>query len=157
MTTCIDLLARFGHRYRVAYELPPDLRTEAHGWPREQWPWLARIACRYGHVGAQGGDRLYAFTARPRIGAQLRALPFIERAQGDVEVRVVFHVDHLAEVLAILRPRTRRQVSAAERERLATVGSAALARHRAGGNVQSDLTAPETTQDVADGESDIPA
>lgn len=51
-------------------------------------------------------------------GGRLRALPFIERAQGDTEVRVVFHVDHLAEVLAVLKPYRRRQVSAAERDRL---------------------------------------
>ena len=26
--TCIDLLARYGARYRIAYELPPDLRFQ---------------------------------------------------------------------------------------------------------------------------------
>jgi hypothetical protein len=27
--TCIDVAERYGHRYRVVNELPPDLRTEA--------------------------------------------------------------------------------------------------------------------------------
>ena len=32
---CIDLAAEYGRRYRTAYELPPELRTEVNGWPRE--------------------------------------------------------------------------------------------------------------------------
>ena len=137
---CIDLAARFGGRHPVTHE------EQAAEWPPSDRPWLARIACRHGYVGVHGGDRLYAFTDRARIGARLRALPFIERAQGDTETRVVFHVDHLEAVLAILRPYRRRQVSKAERQRLAAMGAVALARHRSVGNVQSAETAPGLTQ-----------
>ncbi len=107
--SCIDLAERYGRRYRIRHE------EQAAEWPPADRPWLARIACRYGHVGVQGGERLHAFTDRPVIGRRLRALPFLDHAQGDQEVRVVFHVDHLAEVLAILRPYRRRQLSAEQR------------------------------------------
>lgn len=157
MKTCVDLAERHGARYRIVYELPADLRTEAHGWPRDAWPWLARIACHHGHVGVQGGDRLHAFTDRQRIGARLRALPFVERALGDAEVRVVFHVDHLAEVLGLLKPYRRRQgLSEAQRAALAA-GRRPFQRGHAGAVENNAETAPESTQDADDGVTDIPA
>jgi hypothetical protein len=63
-------------------------------------------------------------------------------------VRIVFHADHLAEVLVLLRPYRRRQVSEAERERLAAMGAAD--RFGPGDGVQSELTAPESTRAAAD-------
>jgi len=137
-SACIDLAERFGRRYRIASE------EQAADWPLAERVWLAQIRCRFGHVGVQGGERLYAFTDRRRIGTTLRALPFLERAQGDDEVRVVFHVDHLDAVLAILKPYRRRQVSEAERERLRAAGAA----HRfgPGDGLQSDFPPLESTQ-----------
>lgn len=150
-TTCINLAERkrFSHRYRIGHE------EQAAEWPPADRHWLARILCRYGHVGAQGGERLYAFTSRPRIGAQLRVLPFVEKAQGDAEVRVVFHLNHLAAVLAILKPYRRRQaLSNAQRAALAA-GRRPFPRRA---TVENDeLAAPESTQDPRDGETDIPA
>ena len=52
--TCIALAERFGQRYRIVYE------EQWAEWPAAERPWLARIACKYGHVGVQGGDRLHA-------------------------------------------------------------------------------------------------
>ena len=121
MTACVDLAARFGDRFRLNWEA--DDRTKLL-WPREDHPWLYRIPCRYGHVGVQGGELLYAFSDRPRIGRQLRTLPFIERAAGDLEVRIVFQVDQLAAVLAILRPYRRRRLSNAARAELVDRGAA---------------------------------
>ncbi|MGH7787647.1 MAG: hypothetical protein ACRERC_12310 [Candidatus Binatia bacterium] len=138
MTDCIDLAATYGDRYRISSE------PQAALWPPADRLWLARIACLHGHVGVQGGRRLVAFTDRARIGAQLRALPGIERAQGDAEVRAVFDVDHLSAVLALLRPYRRRQVSAAERARLAAMGAAH--RFTAGDGLQGAFPAPESTQ-----------
>lgn len=143
--SCLDLAAEFGGRFRIVYE------EQASDWPVSERPWLARIRCRAGHVGVAGGAYAYAFTDRPRIGAQLRALPFVERAQGDTEVRVIFHAEHLAAVLAILRPYRRRHLSEAERRRLAAVGRAALAKHRAAANVESDFPPPGSTQRGGDG------
>ncbi|MBX3027662.1 hypothetical protein KF840_22415 [bacterium] len=138
--TCIDLSARYSRRYRIVFE------PQAADWPVADRPWLARIACRHGYVGAQGGERLFAWTDRPRIGVHLRALPFVERALGDAEVRVVFHVDHLDAVLAILRPYRRRRLSEEHRAALVAAGTAALARHRAAANTQSDFPAPGSPQ-----------
>lgn len=112
---CIDLPARYGATYRIGYE-------DVGETPLAERPWLAFIRCRHGRVGVHGGQRLYAFTDRSRIGAQLRRLPFVERKQGDAEVRVVFHHDHMAAVLELLKPYRRRQVSEAERLRLAGMG-----------------------------------
>jgi hypothetical protein len=142
--TCLDLAACYGHRYRIVYE------EQVAEWPAAERLWLARIACRHGHVGVQGGERLHAFTDRPRIGAQLRRLPFVEQAQGDVEVRIVFHLDHLDAVLALLKPYRRRQVSEAERERLRAMGS--RTRFHAGreGGLQSDFPASGSTGAAAD-------
>lgn len=135
--TCLDLAADYGHRYRITYE------PQAAEWPPAERPWLARIACRHGHVGVQGGERLYAFTDRPRIGAQLRGLA-PERAQGDAETRIVFHVDHLDLVLAILRPYRRRQ-GLSEAQRAALDAGRRLFLRR-GAVENSDFPAPESTQ-----------
>ena len=149
--TCINLAERYGHRYRIVYE------EQVAEWPVAERSWLARIACRYGHVGVQGGEFLHAFTDRARIGAKLRALPFVERAQGDAEVRIVFHVAHLAEVLAILRPFRRRQgLSEAQRAAL-DAGRRPFVRRADASVEKSAETAPGSTQDAEDGESDVPA
>jgi hypothetical protein len=113
--TCINLAARFGSQYRIAFE------EQGAEWPVADRPWLARIVCRYGHVGVQGGDRLHAFSARRQIAGQLLRPPFAESAlDGDGEARIVFHVDHLKAVLALLKPYRRRQgLSDAQRAALA--------------------------------------
>lgn len=141
---CIDLAADYGSRYRIDYEPHVDQ------WPRIEHAWLARIRCLHGYVGVQGGDRLHAFTDRPVIGARLRRLPFVERSQGHAEVRIVFHVDHLAAVLAILKPYRRRQLTDEQRARLTATGRAALARNRAAVNVQGDSTALESSRRAPD-------
>ncbi len=138
--SCIDLAERFGRRYRIGYE------AQAADWPPADRPWLARIACRYGHVGVQGGERLHAFTDRPVIGARLRQLAFVEHAQGDAEVRVVFHVDHLAEVLAILKPYRRRQLTAEQRVAKAAILARARSQRGAAALSGADFTAPGTPQ-----------
>jgi len=135
---CIDLARRFSGRFRIVYEEQVAL------WPPGERVWLARVACHGGHVGVQGGDRLVAFTNRPRLGRQLRALPFVIGAQGDAEVRIVFPVEFVELVLTLLRPRRRRQVSAAQRERLATMGAAH--RFRRNDGVQGAFRGPESTR-----------
>ena len=134
---CIDLAERFGRKYRIGYEEQVDQ------WPVADRPWLARIRCLYGHVGVQGGERLHAFTDHRLIGRRLRRLPFVEQAQGDEEVRIVFHVEHLAEVLAILKPYRRRVLS--EEQKAKQVARLAAHRFKAGQAhaVQSEQTAVE--------------
>lgn len=138
MTDCIDLVAELGHRYRIAHE------EQASEWPPADRRWLAYIRCRNGRVGVQGGERLYAWTDRARVGGRLRLLPCIERAQGDAETRVTFRRDDLDAVLGVMQPFCRRQVSEAERERLRAMGG--QYRFVAGHGVGGAETAPESTQ-----------
>jgi len=113
---CINLQERFGRRYRIGWEAGGKTRSQ---WPPEDWPWLMEIKCRYGTVSPFGGEILQAMTDKPRIGTQLRKLPCVLHARGADEVVIRFHVDHIGQVLALLKPYRRRQASEAERERLA--------------------------------------
>lgn len=135
---CIDLAERFGQTFKIISE------EQAGEWPVAERPWLARMACQYGHVGIYGGELLLAFTASRTMGRRLRALPFVLAARGDVEVVIRFHVDQLAGVLEILKPRRRRRVTEAERERLRTVGTPH--RFAAGHGTERAETALESTQ-----------
>jgi hypothetical protein len=137
---CVDLATRFGDRYRLIHE------EQVSEWPPAHRPWLARIVCRYGHVGVQGGERLYAFTDR-HVAASLRKLSFVEKTQGGSELRIVFHVDHLAAVLAILRPYRRRRLSPAERARLVAAGASHRFGTCADDGVQSELPVPGSTHE----------
>jgi hypothetical protein len=105
-----------------------------------------RLKCRYGEVYPYGGELVQAMTDRPRLGVKLRALPFVLHARGDLETVVRFHADHLAAVLAILRPYRRRQVSEADRARLRGIGAGHRFQAGQTDGVQSDLAPLETPQ-----------
>lgn len=107
---------RFGRRYRIAWEAKGATKGQ---WPREEWPWLMELRCHRGKVYPYGGELLQAYTDRWGIGRMLRALPCVLDARGDDETVIRFHVDHIEQVLAVLKPYRRRQVSEAEKERLA--------------------------------------
>jgi len=116
---CIDLKQRFGDRFKVAYEesyyaeYGPDARTVD--------PWLMIILCQHGEICPWGDDNLAACTnhAGP-IANRLKALPYTQVAQdGDDGANVVFDVKHFDKVAQIMKPRRRRQVTEAERQRLA--------------------------------------
>jgi len=115
MATCLDLRERFGRQYRLSWEADGATRTQ---WAPEDRPWLLQLSCRRGVIYPVGGEQLAAYTEQPRIGAQLRKLPCVVSARGDVEVTITFHVDQIDAVLEILKPRRRRHVSGEQRERL---------------------------------------
>jgi hypothetical protein len=152
--TCINLQERFGKRYRVSLEANG---ASKHQWPKEDWPWLMELRCRYGRVYPKGGEILQATTDRPRIGAQLRALPCVLTTRGDAEIVVTVPVDHAPAVVALLRPYRRRQLSDAQRERLRVL-SAAHGFQRGGRqhNVQSDFPTLESTIGAPDGSEAVP-
>ena len=127
---CLDLEVRFGSKYRIGWE---DNGSNREGTPRAEHPWIRTIECLYGSVFVHGGEILGAFTPNRRIGKQLRRLPFLEHVQGDVETVIRFHASHLPEVLALLRPRRRRTLSAEHRAKLVEAGS----RHRFKAGVSS--------------------
>jgi hypothetical protein len=136
----VNLFERFGGVYRIDYE------PQRGQWPRTEWAWLMRIVCRYGLAYPYGGDLLQAVTSRRKIGARLQRLPFVVHSKGGTEVVVRFHVEHVEEVLAILRPYRRRQLSEQRKASLAAIGRAALAEYRARANVQSEFLARRSTQ-----------
>jgi hypothetical protein len=146
--TCINLAERFGHRYRIGWEASGATKRD---WPRAERPWLMRLRCRAGHVAPYGGDVLQAVTDRPRLGTQLRALPFVLAARGDAETVVRFHVDHLSAVLAILRPYQRRRLTEARRAELGARLARVRPTIRPGALAESDFPAPGSTPGVPDG------
>ncbi len=142
---CVNLQERFGGRYRIGWEANGATKNQ---WPKEDWVWLMEIRCRYGLVYPKGGEILQAMTDRPRIAAKLRALPCVLTARGDAETVVTFHADHAPTVFQVLQPYRRRQVSAAERERLKALGR--RFRFGAGHGVQSEHSGLESTNAPSD-------
>jgi hypothetical protein len=141
---CLDIEGRYGRRYRV---IPAD-ETEYRETPVAERPWCVELRCRRGGVYPHGGSRLAAYSRAGRIGTRLRALRFVLSARGDDETVIVFEADDLPEVMAILRPYRRRQVSEAERERLRALSAVhGFPRRRIS---EGDSTAPESTQPPED-------
>jgi hypothetical protein len=143
--TCIE---RFGKRYRIGWEAGGATKGQ---WPEAERPWLMELRCRFGTIYPKGGEILQAMTDRPRIGAKLRALRCVLSSKGDLETVVSFHVDDIEQVLALLKPYRRRQLSEARREqlRLAGAGHRFKKQGRPCGT-QSDLPAPESTIEPPD-------
>ncbi len=122
-TQCINLKERFGRKFRVEYEesyhaeYGPDARTEA--------PWLMIVPCRYGHVFSHGGRILAASVdGHPNVAGVLRRLKCcrVHQDGDDGELTVLLDVADFAKVARIMRPRRRRQISEAERQRLQAMG-----------------------------------
>ena len=125
-TTCIDLKARFGRRYRVRYE--ESYRADKGAAARAPDPWLLTILCRNGHIFPHGGETLAASTDTRRgpAVAALRRLGCCRVHQdGSDGVTFLFDVADFAAVAAIMQPRRRRQMTEAQKavcaERLARV------------------------------------
>jgi hypothetical protein len=116
---CVNLRQRFGRRYRIRWEGDGVTRYQ---WPEDERQWLMELRCKRGVISPWGGELLQAWTDKPRIGAQLRRLSCVIRACGDEEVVIRFHVDDLEQVLAVLKPYRRRQLSEAQKEQLRAVG-----------------------------------
>lgn len=120
---CIDLKARFGRQYRVTFE--ESYHAERPDFRAREAVWLRQIPCRYGSVFPFGGSRLAASVdGFPKVAGRLRRLGCVEVVQdGDFgELTVSFDVADFPKVARIMRPRRRRQVSPAERERLRRMG-----------------------------------
>ncbi len=145
-SACISLAERFGRRFRLSWEANGATKTQ---WTPEDRPWLLEIRGRHGVVYPKNGEILQAMSYRPRIARQLRALPCVLTARGDVETVVTFHVVDAEAVFALLKPYRRRQVAEAQRQRLATVGK----RFRFSGQhgVESAFPALESTNAAPDG------
>jgi len=119
----INLKRRFYRRYRVTYE--ESYWAEYGPGARVEDPWLMILLCRYGHIYPHGGQMLaVSVDGHPNVAGRLRRLSCCRVHQdGDFEeLAVIFDVADFAQVAEIMRPRRRRQVSPAERERLRAIG-----------------------------------
>jgi hypothetical protein len=123
MATCIDLRERFGSEYRI--ENDPAYEAEYGRFGRTEDPWMLTIPCKFGEIFPWGGDRLaFGSNGRGSTANQVAGLPFVRVEQdGSDGFTVSFHVDHFAEVAAIVRPKRRRRLSSSHKAALAA-GSA---------------------------------
>lgn len=136
---CLDLSALFPG-YRI------DRSDEWNLNDRGDLDWFKQLRCRYGFISPFGGDLLQAVTDHRKIGTRLRRLPFLAHVRGDEEVVVRFHVDHVALVLAILKPRKRRVLDPLQRRVLSERGTKALGEYRARQQRRVDHTDPHPTR-----------
>jgi hypothetical protein len=115
MGECIDLSARFAHRYQIQNE--ESYQAERGGDGRLCDPWLLTIPCRFGHIYPHGGNYLAASTfLRGPVAGRLAALPCVCLVRdGDDGINVVFHVDDFDTVAAIMKPKRRRRLTAEQR------------------------------------------
>ena len=115
-STPIDLKAEFDDVYRIDSE---ETRQPGQHWD----PWLAQIRCRYGHIYVHGGDELGVSVNSGRVGTAgtIRRMKCVRVVQDgdDGEVNAVFHRRHLDEVLDVMKPYRRVQLSEEERARRA--------------------------------------
>jgi hypothetical protein len=122
-SACVNLKERFGGRFKVRSE--ESYRADRGDGARAEDPWMMILPCGYGHIFPHSGSLLAASVdGHSNVAGMLRRLPCCRVHQdGDFgELTVLFDVADLAEVAKIMRPRRRRQVSAAERARLVGMG-----------------------------------
>lgn len=128
----INLKSEFGSIYRVSLDESADIA----GQTTEDRVWLWQIKCKRGHVYVHGVNTLGAYCDRSPSIKRLLALPFVKLHQrGDRECTVTFDPSHLEEVLQVLSPYKRRQVSEEERQRLASIGARTRLRPRHSGAI----------------------
>ncbi len=109
----IDLKAEFGSKWQIG------LDEAANG----RWadPWNYVIRCRHGHLYPVDGDRIGAATDRPgAIVRKLRAIDGVDIFQdGEDGANVVFHRAKLRFIARVMKPRSVRTLSPAQRVALA--------------------------------------
>jgi hypothetical protein len=114
---CVNLQEHFGADYKITWD-PAHLPRESPD------PWLMQIPARYGAIFPHGGELLAVeIDGHARVAARVRALLGVTIHQnGDSEWTFLFNVDQFDAVAAIVGPRRRRQLTEADRARLAEMG-----------------------------------
>jgi hypothetical protein len=119
MTEPIDLQAVAGKRHCVQR----DPAQPADG-KRADDPWLLVISCQRGHVYPHSATRLGIATDDRGPAAAIARLPGVTIEQdGDDGINATFPPSLFNRVARIVKPRRRRQLSAAQRERLNAAGT----------------------------------
>ncbi len=120
---CVNLKKQFGRRYKVVYE---ESYFAEHGQnARVEDSVYMLIPCRFGHLFPHGGDVLAgSVDGHPKVANRMRRLKCcrVHQDGDDGELTVLFDVADFDRVAKIMRPRRRKQISEAERERLRAMG-----------------------------------
>lgn len=114
-STCINLLDRFGDRYRITFDPAYDAKHR----PREKLdPWMMVIPCRVGEIYPFGGSTLVIeIDGHRRIRGRLARLDCCEGHQdGDDCGSFRFDMSDFDTVAEIVKPYRRPQLSPEERE-----------------------------------------
>lgn len=108
--TCINLLQRFGARYRIGFDPAYDAKHRSRA---VLDPWYMTILCKYGEIYPHGGDELVAeVRGHPMIRKRLCALDCVTINQlGDTEMSVRFLVVDFDRVASVPHPRKRYNLS----------------------------------------------
>ena len=113
--TCINLIERFGSKYRVSFEEGYSPRNV----PRDKLDaWMMEIRGRFGVIHPHGGDTLAVMVDRhPAARRALAAMPCCRLAQdGEHEATFLFDVADFATVAAIVKPNRKAQWSETRRQ-----------------------------------------
>ena len=120
---CVNLKERFGKQYRVRYE---ESYYADHGErARGADTWLMILLCKYGHIFPHGGTTLAASVdGHTNVAGRMKRLSCcrVQQDGDDGELTVLFDVADFPKVAAVMRPRRRRRISQAERDRLRAMG-----------------------------------
>ena len=110
---CVNLFERC--RYRVEHE--PSYFADHGQKARREDPWLLVIRCHHGQIYPHGGELLGVSTdKRGGIAKRLAALDCVTVTQnGDDGINATFHVDDLAAVAVVIKPRRRRKLTEQQR------------------------------------------
>ena len=92
----INVRKRFGDHWKIVSERPNCSDR-----------WLDIVLCRYGHLYLHGGDYLGVATNKHgQIARRIAELDVVTVVQdGDDGINAVFHVDDVAAVAQIVRPK----------------------------------------------------
>jgi hypothetical protein len=111
----LDLKAIAADRFRIAYDESAKVDRS-----QESKNWCIQIPCKHGHVGVHSDRELSAFCRSTRLFGRLTSIPTARVIQeGDKEIRIAFHPEHLDDVAELLKGRRKRVVTEATRAKLA--------------------------------------
>ena len=133
----IDLKTLAGKRYRLQYD------ESRQG--REESPWLLIVPCRYGHIYPHSAELLGIAINTRAMGHKLAKLPGVTVLQeADDGFNLACPPKLFAAVAKIMGARRKKQVSEAERNRLAAMGKATRIRPKLPGYKFSATSATGT-------------
>jgi hypothetical protein len=113
MPTCVNLMERFGSKYRVTFEDGYDAKGK-----HSPDPAMMELRGRFGTIYAHGPGTLAVMCDRhPAARKQLTNLVSCRLVQdGDHEATFVFDAERFREVAAIVKPRRKRQMTDEQRQ-----------------------------------------